>query len=324
MAKAPVRSSSSWTIEFVGTGSLVSQMFRGLPAAIVEIAGMRALIDCGDGTLGRLRASGHASVDCLLLTSIGTSTVGGALTLAEGQRRSSRRPLRIFVPPGTRPLVRTLFEPSEIPTDELVDVIEIEPGAPFLSHRGVHFEAVSLPGRSKLPYLAYALAEEPLPGRVDVEAAARLGIRGAEFSLLLQGETVRGVQPSDVIGPMRHGRRLLYAGRGRESPALLQALTDCDLAVFATPYMDERLELAQDTGYLTGWEAAKYSREANVQLLCLQQLGPFAPVRYQVAEASQFHDNTHAPNDGDVITIPLVDNGAPRFERPHKGNRAGR
>ena len=52
--------------------------------------------------------------------------------------------------------------------------------------------------------LGLHLAEPDAPGRFNVEAAQRLGLEpGPAFARLQMGETVDGVRPEQVLGPVR-------------------------------------------------------------------------------------------------------------------------
>jgi ribonuclease Z len=217
----------------------------------------------------------------------------------------------VFGPLGLEGALTNLSILSAMSTAELFDVEETTTSHVLLEQGGKHLEAVEVDVGEGSAGFAYLVYEAPLPGRVDAAKAAALGIKGSDFARLQAGQTVRGVRPSDVIGPLRPGRRVVVAGRGRTTAALEANLQGSDAAVFAAPFMDERLEMAEDAHYLTGWEAAELASRTGVRAVLLQRLGPYAPVRHQVEEARQFHGRLFAPDDGDVLRIPLPETGAP-------------
>ncbi|MGY1825965.1 hypothetical protein [Blastococcus sp. SYSU DS0541] len=312
---------ADWRMTFVGTGSLASASHRAFPATLLEAPGLTVLVDCGDGTVARLRSLGNPSIDAVAVTGLSVSELGGLLTLAEVQRRSRRRALRVFGPPGLEQALASLSTLSAMSTGELFDAEEATAGRVLYEQAGKHLEAVEVDLGEGLAGFAYLIYESPLPGRVDAAKAAAQGIKGSDFWRLQAGQTVRGVRPGDVIGPLRPGRRVMVAGRGRVTDALEANLDGSDAAVFAAPFMDERLEMAEDAHYFTGWEAAELAARTRVRVLLLQQLGPYAPIRHQVDEARQFHGRLFAPDDGDVLRIPLPETGLPAaFDR---GRSAG-
>lgn len=74
------------------------------------------------------------------------------------------------------------------------------------------------PLRNRQPTFGYMLLEADRSGRLCVERAMELGVEpGVDFTRLKQGESVelpdgRVVQSSDVLGPVRRGRRLAIIG----------------------------------------------------------------------------------------------------------------
>ncbi len=302
-------------IHFVGTGALVSQPHRALPATLIDDGGFTYLFDCGDGTAARLRLLNAVDVDVVAITSVDTSEVAGLLTLGEVNRRSRRKPLTVVGPAGLQRALECLSAVSSSSSSaDMFDITEAEPNAVVHAQQGNFLEAVPvMVGPDAAVSCAYVLYEQPLPGRVDAEKATALGIKGNEFARLLAGETVRRVRPSDVIGPARPGRRIVLAGRGRPTEELRDALHSCDVAILAAPFTDDRLELAEEASYLTGWEAAQLAHDENVRLCALQRLGPYSTTTYQALEARQFNKRLVAPHDGSSIRVPLPDLGAPTY-----------
>ena len=292
---------------------MFSARHRALPGTVLETGSVAYLFDCGDGALSRLKAMGIGSIDLVAVTSIGTSETSGLLALGEAQRTSAGAPLAVVGPPGLRDALAALSCVSTLPADELFSVTELQPGCSFPGTvAGHHLEAVEVECESNST-IAYRLFEDSRPGRVDASKASRLGIKGPEIGLLQAGERVRNVRPEDVVGPRRRGRRFVFAGRGRPTEDLEAALLDAECAVFAAPFMDDRFELAEESSFMTGWEASALCERHGVSTVVLLQLGPYAPARFFVAEARQFHAQTFAPNDGEQLVIPVPDSGPPSF-----------
>jgi len=305
---------ADWNIHFIGTGSLISQPFRALPATLVNAGDFQYLFDCGDGTVSQLRSIDKVGVDVVLVTAIGASELSGVLHLAEIHRRSQRRRLPIAGPTGLKEALEGLCSVSAFSTAELFDVLTLDASGILHTHGRQHLEAIpmTVPGDHSNAYLLY---EEPLPGRVDATKAKERGIKGDEFSRLLAGETIRRVRPDDVIGPSRLGRRFVLSGRGRATEQLHTALQGSDVAVFATPFTDDRFEVAAESGYFTGWEAAEIAHQHHVKLPVMQRLGTQSRPSYQLAEARQFNRRLVAVYDRDWVQLPLPERGNPTFHR---------
>ena len=71
-----------------------------------------------------------------------------------------------------------------------------------------------------VPSLGYCLEEEQRPGRFNREAAVSLGVPpGPLFGRLQRGQSIeidgRRIEPNQVMGPPRPGRKVVYTGDTR-------------------------------------------------------------------------------------------------------------
>ncbi|MCI4361299.1 MAG: MBL fold metallo-hydrolase, partial [Thermoplasmata archaeon] len=134
----------------------------------------------------------------------------------------------------------------------------------------------SLQGRldlTRVPSLAYRIDEGTKRGRFDAELARSLGIRGADFARLEAGEPVRVgeqvVHPSDVMGPPRLGRSIVYSGDSAPSEEIRKLADRATLLVHeATTAQDLEVE-ANKWGHSSARQAAALAREAQVGTLYL-------------------------------------------------------
>ena len=316
MAKPKAELRYGLSVICTGTGSFRSPHSRSLPSTVVSFGGLQVLVDCGDGTARQMtRFDLGTRLDAILLTEPSGEKVAGLLTLAGYlQRVKQRKQLAVYGPPGTERAVEALVSLSP-DLEQFFTVQEVGDGDCFFSAHGKHIEAAELEASSDARSYAYRFFEDPLPGRVDAQKAAARGIQGADFARLQAGEKVRGVRPEDVVGPMRPGRSAAVCGRSRPCPALTTVLENVDVGVIPAPFMDERLESAQRTFTLTGWEAASAASKAEVKLLLLVQLSGASAPMAQLGEARRFHRNVFLPWDGDGAGVPMPDKGDPRVER---------
>lgn len=311
---------SEWSVVCSGTGTVVGPFNRGAPSTVVRFGETQILVDCGDGTLRQLaRASALRRFDAILLTATAAEQIVGLLALIDYLRRIPLgSPVRVYGPAGTKTRIESLIQLQPELSEALV-ADEPQAGTAFLNERGIYVEPIALERHPEEPGYGYIFFEDPLPGRLDPDRAAQRGLRGPELGRVQSGETVRGVSPRDVMGPPRPGRRLVIAGRCRPSAALEDALRGADVAVLPAPYLDERLEVAQASFTMTGWEAAEMSKRSNTRFVVLHQLAVQTPIAAQRMEARQFHPTVVLPSDGDIVVIPIPDNGPPRLEQ--HGNR---
>ena len=164
--------------------------------------------------------------------------------------------------------------------------------------------------------VGYAIVEDDRKGRFDREKAeTELGIPpGPKYSKLHEGESVehdgRTVDPEEVVGPPRPGRRLVYTGDTRPTDSVVEAAADADLLVHDGTFADDWADRARETGHATAREAASVAREAGAKRLALVHIssryaGDHSPIERQASEA--FDGEVFVPDDGDRFEVPFPD-----------------
>jgi ribonuclease Z len=121
------------------------------------------------------------------------------------------------------------------------------------------------------------------------------------------------VDPSQVVGPARAGRRIVFSGDTRPCRALFDAAVDADLLVHEATFLDEERERAAETGHTTAQQAAQIARDAGVRVLALTHLSTRYMGREIAAEAVADFADTVVPRDFDTIEMPLPERGAPHL-----------
>lgn len=314
---------SLWTLTFVGTGGFHSAHSKGFPCVLLDTGSTKVMFDCGDGSLAAMRSlSTSGAVDVALLSGATAEEMLGLVSVADwvGVSRKSL-PLSVVGPRGTADAMDSLLKLKRGRRSP-IRVHEALGGEVVLQTSKVTITAFELL-RDDDPGLGFVVEEANLPGRVDMAAAQRLGLSGPDIGRLVRGETVDGIDPIEVVGPERPGRKVVLSGRTRPSEGLQDALGGADVAVLAAAYIDERWEVAASTGTMTGWEAASASSSAEVRLLALYNVSSSNPDRILRLEARQYHPNVFVPGDGDRIEITQRDAAkAPtyvRHDRPGTG-----
>ncbi|PSQ11464.1 ribonuclease Z, partial [Halobacteriales archaeon QS_7_68_65] len=223
-------------------------------------------------------------------------------------------PLAIHTPPGTRRTVENLVGVTGARPDYPVRVSDARPGEVALRANEYEVRAFATDHRTRS--VGYALVEDDRKGRFHREEAEELGVpEGPKFSRLHGGETVElddgtVIEPEQVVGPPRPGRRVVYTGDTRPTGATVEAATDADLLVHEATFADERAERAGQTGHSTARQAAELANRAGAKRLALTHISS----RYagdaseldrearDVAECEAF-----VAEDGQAIDVPYPD-----------------
>jgi ribonuclease Z len=82
----------------------------------------------------------------------------------------------------------------------------------------------------------------------------------------------RVIQPSDLVGPPRHGRRLAITGDTRPCDSTIEAARGADLLVHEATFAEEEAARAVETGHSTAREAAEIAVRAGARRLVLTHL----------------------------------------------------
>jgi ribonuclease Z len=318
------------SVAFLGTGGAVPSARRNTASVLVARGGERLLFDCGEGTQRQMQRSlGLVQVDAIYFTHFHADHFLGLPGLLKTYDLTEReRPLTIYGPRGLRDLILSLGRVIGRVGYKL-DLVELEVGDAIPCDDGG--EIRSFPVEHSVRAFGYALVEADRPGRFDLEAAKRLGVKeGPDFAALQRGETVNGssgsVEPGEVVGEPRPGRTIVITGDTAPCRATVEAAQGADLLIHDASFAEEEAQRAADTGHSTVGQAAAVAREAEVKLLALVHISSRYHVGKVLEEAREVFEPTLAPRDFDLIELPFPERGAPQLiangarDRDESGN----
>jgi len=297
---------------FIGTGGSAPTAGRGLPATLVRRGGDRLLFDCGEGTQRQLlRSIGLTDLEEVFLTHFHADHfLGLPGMLKTFGLRGREAPLAVYGPPGLRALF-DLLRPLIGTLPYAVAVEELEPNVP-LERDGYLVAPFSVAHRTRA--YGYAIVEQDRPGRFDEERARALGVEpGPDFGRLQRGEAVGDVNPDDVLGEARPGRKLVLTGDTAPADSTRAIAHGADLLIHEATFLAEESERARETGHTTAREAAELAAAAEVKLLALTHVSPRYGPKDLREEAREVFENTVVPRDFDSVEIPLPERGEPRL-----------
>jgi ribonuclease Z len=302
------------SVFFAGTAGSIPTARRGLPALLVRRGGDRILFDCGEGTQRQLVSSvGLADLTEIFLTHFHADHwLGLPGLLKTFDLRGRERPLAVYGPPGVRELVVMALRLAGRVRFEL-QLIELEPGE-TLGRDGYNIAAV--PVRHRSPAYGYVLFEDQRPGVFDPRRAVALGLTpGPDFGRVQRGENVGGVEPAQVMGAPRPGRKIVISGDTMPCEQLSIAAHGADLLIHEATFAHEEADRAAETGHSTAGQAATVARDAEVRMLALNHVSTRYPVRVLREEARAVFERTVLPRDFDEIEIPFAERGEPVLVR---------
>jgi ribonuclease Z len=303
-------------IVFLGTSGSMPTAKRAPTATLIRRGGERLLFDCAEGTQRQFLRSGIGLIELreIFLTHYHADHfLGLPGMLKTFALRGREVPLTVYGPQGLVNLFKTLARIFGKLSYE-VQLVEVGPGDALErdAYRLIPFEV-----EHGLTALGYALAEDPRPGRFDVEAADALGVpAGEERGLLQRGESVtlddgKVVTPDEVLGPPRPGRKIVLSGDTQPAASLLEVAHEADVLVHDATFGDEEEDRARETAHTTARQAAQLAAAANVRMLALTHLSNryFGPELER--EAQEIFPETVVPRDFDTIEVRFQERGGP-------------
>ena len=299
---------------FVGTAGSAPSARRALPATLVRRGGDRLLFDCGEGTQRQLlRSIGLVELEEVFITHFHADHwLGLPGMLKTFSLRGREKPLTVYGPPGLKALFSAL---RVVIGKNTYDLRLVELKSDERLERDGYLIA-PFPVDHRVTAYGYALVEHERPGRFDDAKARELGIEfGPDFGRLQRGETVGGVDPAQVMGPARPGRKIVLTGDTAPSELVKAVAHGADLLVHEATFLEEDADRAVETRHSTALAAARLAAEAEVKMLALTHVSPRYGGGQLRDEARAVFDNTIVPRDFDAVEIPLPERGPPVHHR---------
>lgn len=300
-------------LTFLGTSAAMPTLHRNVSGLAVKADSDLLLFDCGEGSQRQMIRFGTGfAVDAVFFTHFHADhylgIIGFLRTLGMGGRE---QPLTLYGPPSAR---RVLDAAIHLGVERLafpVDVQELRDGE-FVRRKGYQVRAMKVDHRVNA--LGYVIEEDTRPGRFDAEAARRLGVpHGPDFGKLQKGHAVTladgtVVQPEQVLGVARAGRRVVISGDTRPCPSVVAASKEADLLVHEATFSDDEQARALETRHSTAREAGRVAKEAQARRLVLTHLSSRHDVdpRPLVEQAKQeYGGQVDVAYDGFSVEVPL-------------------
>ena len=254
------------------------------------------------------------NIDDIFFTHFHTDHLLGVVGLLRTMSLQGRtETLRLWGPSGAD---RMLKRAESLGSERLafgLEIRELTPGD-AIPRKGYLIHTFALEHRGP-PSIGYVIAEEERRGRFDPELAASLGIpEGPLWGRIHRGESVtlddgRVINPAELVGETRPGRRVVITGDTRPCAATILAAENADLLVHESTFSDEEAERAIQTGHSTAREAAQVAKMAGVRKLILTHVS----ARYTrdagelEQEARSVFPDARVAKDGLEVDVPFRD-----------------
>ncbi|HET9150148.1 MAG TPA: ribonuclease Z [Gemmatimonadales bacterium] len=304
----------SLSVTFLGTGAACPSVERNVSALALQREGETLLFDCGEGTQRQMMRYGASfAFREIFFSHYHADHVLGVTGLLRTMGLMDRtEPVTLYGPKGAERILGAAIslgiERNKFP----VEVVEVRAGDRLARKE---YDLVTFETEHRADTIGWALMEHERLGRFDPAMARSLGVpEGPLWGRIHKGQAVtledgRVVEPSQLVGPTRPGRTVVYTGDTRPCDGVRRAARGADLLIHEATFSEEERARAVETGHSTAREAAEVAREAGVRQLVLTHISP----RYSreapelLAEAKAVFPEVSVARDGLRVEVGFPD-----------------
>jgi ribonuclease Z len=276
--------------------------------------GETLLFDCGEGTQRQMMRYGISfALEDIFFTHMHADHMLGVIGLFRTLSLQGRtEPMRLWGPRGSAALLKQAIALGSDKQPFPLEINEVTPETP-IKRKGYSIVPYPADHKDKIA-LGFALVEETRLGRFNPEKARELGIpEGPAWGRIHKGQSVtledgRVIEPSELVGKERPGRRVVFTGDSRPAKSTIDISEGADLLIHEATFSDEEHARAVETGHATSREAALVAAQAGVKKLVLTHLS----ARYSVnatellQQAKEIFSETIVARDGLELDVPFA------------------
>jgi len=307
----------SLRVTFLGTSGAVPTTDRAPSAIFINREGDGLLFDCGEGTQRQMmRFNTGFDISAIFITHLHGDHILGIPGLVQSLSfNGHEKPMTIYTPQGTGDQIKTLLTVGEYEPAFPIEIVELSAGD--VARETDEYDVRAFQTHHQTNAIGYALVEVDRPGRFDRQKAEEeLDIPpGPAYGRLHAGESVelddgRVIEPDEVVGEPRPGRKIVYTGDTRPVDATVEIATDADLLVHDATFAADNAGRARKTAHSTGGEAGEIASRADVDRLALTHISSrygadASPIRREAED--EFGGEVFIATDGQTLEIPFSD-----------------
>jgi ribonuclease Z len=304
----------SLTVRFLGTSASRPTVERNVTSVAMIREGETLLFDCGEGTQRQMMRYGVSfALADIFFTHMHADHMLGVIGLFRTLSLQGRtEPMRLWGPRGSASLLRQAIALGSERQPFALEINEVTPESPIV-RKGYSIVPYPADHKDRIA-LGFALVEDIRLGRFNPDKAREIGIpEGPAWGRIHKGQAVtlddgRVIQPAELVGASRPGRRVVFTGDTRPAPSTIEISQGADLLIHEATFSDEEQARAIETGHATSREAAQVASMAGVKQLVLTHLS----ARYSVnptellQQAKEVFPETVIAKDGFEIEVPFA------------------
>ena len=303
----------SLRVVFLGTGGSVPTLKRSLPSVVVQCPRGQWMFDCGENVQRQMMAakvSFHRKMKVFITHLHGDHVLGLPGLLQTMALMDRKEPVQIYGPVGLKDFLVSTKETLNFGLNYPLEINQILSEGVICDEK--EYSVIATKSSHAVESYAFAFVEKLRPGKFYPKKASALGVVAGElWSKLQRGEEVtladsKVVKPSDVMGPMRAGRKIVYTGDTRPFEAFAKFAEGADLVIHDCTFDDSLTEKAKVDGHSTPTQAAEQAKAAGAKQLVLFHISARYPnAELLLEQAKKIFPNTVLAEDFMELELPL-------------------
>lgn len=300
-------------VVFLGTSGSVPTLKRSLPSMVVQCPKEQWMFDCGENTQRQMmqaKVSFHKKLKVFLTHLHGDHVLGLPGILQTMALMDRKEPVEIYGPVGIKDFLLCTKNTLNFGLNYPVIINQILAQGVVCDE--AEYRVVATKSNHAVESYAYAFQEKPRPGKFYPKKAKELGVPvGEMWSLLQAGKEVKlpngkVVLSSEVMGPQRPGRKIVYTGDTRPWDDFAGFAEGADLVVHDCTFDDSLIDKAQVDGHSTPSQAAGQAKSAGAKQLVLSHISARYPdAGLLLEQAKKVFPNTVLAEDFMELELPL-------------------
>lgn len=271
-------------VVFLGTSGSVPTLKRSLPCMVVQCPKEQWMFDCGEGVqrqMMKAKVGFHKKTKVFITHLHGDHVLGLPGLLQTMALNDRKEPVYVYGPVGLNDFLVCTKEKLNFGLTFPLIINEVTDEGVVYADKNYSVSATK--SNHAVDSYAYAFLETPRQGRFYPQKALERGIPAGElWSKLQGGQEVTlpdgsVVKPSEVMGPTRAGRKIVYTGDTKPFNGFAEFAKDADLVVYESTFDDSLKEKAAENGHSTPSQAASQAKAAGAKQLVLTHISARYP-----------------------------------------------
>jgi ribonuclease Z len=303
----------SLRVVFLGTSGSVPTLKRSLPSVVVQCPRDQWMFDCGENVQRQMmqaKVSFHRKMKVFITHLHGDHVLGLPGLLQTMALMGRTETVQVYGPVGIKDFLICTKETLNFGLTYPVEINEILAEGIVCDEQ--EYNVIAAKSNHAVASYAFAFVEIPRPGKFYPKKALALGVPAGELWSKLQGgkeiTLVNGkvVKPSDVMGPVRAGRKIVYTGDTKPFDSFSAFAKGADLVIHDCTFDDSLVEKAALDGHSTPTQAAEQAKAAGAKQLVLSHISARYPeAGLLLDQAKKVFSNSILAEDFMELELPL-------------------